>query len=1619
MNTLSFVEIYNKIIRRLTSIKWLQKWGIEKKLIDNYIRNKEFTDNLKLLLEDKDFSGERTLVLCKELLDELAKNEAPDNWLNYIYQYVLNKNFPETTSIELKDNLKGPCELYLRIFRVLCEAQKNSWDESWQSRYPMNFLSLEEENELEHPDEYRRFIKAFYDNYTYEMMKINGELTGYNTLDHVCGVHYLSLFLARQLKLLKLPVDLGRVSGAAAGHDIGKYGCKGAELKRVPHLHYYYTDQWFQKCGINYIRNIALNHSTWDLELENLSIESLLLIYSDFRVKNETVNGIAEMKLFSLEDSFYVILNKLENVDTKKSNRYKRVYAKLKDFENFLLDLGVDVEPKIKFNLIKKAKRNYTLLQGNDIVKNLKFLSIKHNINVMYQLRDEYSLESILEQARSETDWKNLREYIRIFQEYSTYLTQQQKLQTIKFLYENLTHTEDDIRRHCAELIGNLIAIYDEDYRKEIPENVKLPSPDANSLDLLKEYFNLMLCPGHKVIPSHRFNIGYSISIMVNSLFNSSKSSYVKYYRDAVIDYYSNESYKTTDCELFLLETAKYVPLEPYEDNLQLIFTYVFSRLKKRSSILRLQALETTLLIINKLPSNHEFIEKLKDHFALITSKSKIPAENLLLLKINTALDIAINVDAFKHYCQLTKKTVSDIYLSNLKTATDWIRKRNQIELLLDDAYHNHQSSRLHTTIHFCNLLKVSAVESVRNRAGSAVLELMPQLTLAERNEVAVELMRALEIEGNKFTEYIPRYAGQSILWLQPKELDEVIDDCILKIKTSNINLKSLILKTIGITLSNYECYSTRFEESETSYLSRLKKMLGILLNGLGNYESQVKQSAFSVIGKDIFGVSNLNLDRKEFIFKLIAKKVLTLITANDNEELLFLTRSASLNYFYRFISDFMFFHGDINIEVPSKIAFFPGTFDPFSLSHKQIAKYVESLGFEVYLAVDEFSWSKKTLPSLLRRNIVNMSISDELNIYIYPDIYPINIANVEDLKCLRESFPNSEVYIAVGSDVVANASSYTMVKSENSIHSFSHIVFERGKNKKFETSVKNIDGDVLVLTLSSRYSEISSTQIRSYIDDNRDISSLIDPMSQQYIYENGFYQREAQDKYTIKSLSLDIEIAEDFTEDTVDKITTLLPELSNSFKRTLKEISLKPSPRIVFLKNAINNQILGFSVCHWIRSSMLYDEFKNSSVSQYIRENSVGRIILIDGIYVKNVDKAKEYEELLLNETLSLCVSKDYEYAIYRNLLGSSYNSEAIYNSLTLHGFVKVPFCDETTPVYAVNMSTPCILNLDIQNIIKEPFRSDPRVKMVLGNSRRKLLEALTKLYPGELILSFDVNFVYQSMIRKICSENKVPTETSEPKKLGNAMCVPYGDILDRYVIPNTVTKALHTEKLFYPDMKKFKIAEFPHYLDLKTQVRMINSFRRPVILVDNLLHKGYRIKALDPILKNENVKIQKIIVGVLSGRGKDLMDMQNRNVDAVYFIPRLKIWFNENSLYPFIGGDAIWRGAYPERNLLPSINLILPYTYPSFIRNASKSAIYNLSKTCIENAIDILKVIEDEYHVIHEKNLNLHSLGQVFTIPRCADLGENVDYNLNLSASSYLKNDLELLMRLNNAFQ
>ena len=512
-----------------------------------------------------------------------------------------------------------------------------------------------------------------------------------------------------------------------------------------------------------------------------------------------------------------------------------------------------------------------------------------------------------------------------------------------------------------------------------------------------------------------------------------------------------------------------------------------------------------------------------------------------------------------------------------------------------------------------------------------------------------------------------------------------------------------------------------------------------------------------------------------------------------------------------------------------------------------------------------------------------------------------------------------------------------------------------------------------------------------------------------------GLYQSEPQYKTFIGEISLEVEIISEFSEQLVRKLASEFCRDVGLAVTAIKAIIEKPFGRILLLKDINKNKILGFSIFHWLKTGDIYHHFNSREVSSFIYENSAGKIALIDGIFYGNDLHIENIEKLLLTETIANCLEQEFEYCIFNcNIESKQFPFQL--DTLKYYGFEKLNISNKNNHIFYVNMNNPCSLYLDVRTLIKEPYLHNDKIRKVIYDSRKKLMLALTKLYPGQLLLPFDRRMLHEAVTRKICADNEVPLVHSPDVTLGKYMCVPFGRIMQNYTVPNTVTKALHTEKYFDPDMKHYKIGATPFYSNLEIQMKTIKSFDKPVILVDDLLSKGYRMMALDPIINKAKVNVHKILVGILTNKGKELMEIQGRQVDSAYYIPKLKAWFNESLLYPFIDGDAIWRGYLPKRNLLPSLNLILPYTYPSFIKEATRESIYNLSETCIQNSIDILKCIEEVYQERNARSLTLASMGSIFKIPRCPEHGKDMDYNINLSPSYYLENDLELLRRIKN---
>lgn len=1533
------------------------------------------------------FSGARlrcadVLALCRPELETLCPGEPSEGWLAYAYDYARRLLYPEKTDAE---PFAPGAVFLLSVLQVLfaAEAELLPHDPAWT----FDFLTDDELAGSPCAPSYQRFLRLWRREFVYELMRLGLEVTPYRTLEHIAGVHHLAVTAARALRKSGVAVDVALVSGAAAGHDLGKFGCRPGE--RVPYLHYFYTDQWFRRRRMTDIGHVAANHSVWDLEPDYLSVEALLLIYADFRVKQlHDAQGREITRISTLAQAFQVILDKLDDVDGEKQKRYTRVYARLEDFEQYMVSRGVDVTMS-GGDTPPLPEKHTALMTDDEALRALTLRCVGHNMELMHRLTDQRSFARLLEEARGETDWRRLRAYLAVMESYSLYLHIPQKVQTLTFLYELLMHREGDIRRQAAALLGEIIAGFHAGYAKERPADIR-PDPRAiTDVDQWRLYLDKILYPDHKLMPQHRRWIGYTLKFAVGSLLSHCPGREERFLAP-VFAYYRRPEDLDDYTAFQLLDTAAALPDTAYTASRARQMTDFAAALSLRKDLtIRMAAMLLLDRLARLYPEDGRALEA-------VTAVPDGDSGTLRYLKQDVLSQGAPLL--------LPEDVVSEIFLDNLKTATPWITKQGNLRLLTDFA-RSGKSPALHIATHLSNLIKVSDRVTVRHSAGNALLALAPRLTADQRNEVAVELCRGLELGQQEFTKYIPDYLGRFALWLPPAELDEVLDDLRVNLSSSDSRVTASVLDTVGVIYEAYDAYRSRFPETDDAYRRRRERLLGLLMRGLSGIDGATRQEALFVLGRRVFGSGELGRHEKRRAFMLTQRKLLSAQDEFPGEGLTFYYRAAMLGKLYRFITEERLFHKGFDFGAPRPVAFFPGTFDPFTLSHKGIVRAIRDQGFEVLLAIDEFSWSKKTQPYRLRRRIAAMAVADVFHVSIFPEDFPVNIANPENLHELRAAFPGRSVSIVVGSDVVLHASSYKKPVTPDSIHTFDHVVFRRTEPDAEPADYSCITGKVLELTLPPQLEEISSTRIREAVDANRDISNLIDPTVQEFIYRRGLYLREPQDKPVLRTEDLSFLPAS--------------PETAEKFLRTMLSVPTAAALRTqiesrgddVMVCRDTDGTILGAASYACLDSARLFARLGDPALSGLVRQNAGGRTLLISGLFVPRGERQSDLCQLLITEVLTLALSREFTYALYLPLEGavSGYGRQL----LTLQGFVPA---GDSTDALAVDMRCPIVLSRNVDTAVKAPFSSSPRVLAAIAAAHRRLQAALTKLQPGSLVLSLSAGVIYHRLLQRITGRNGVPAEPTTPRVLGPDICVPYGKILRGVAVPNTVTKTLRTDKVYEPDLSAYSIEAYPDYSPLPDQVRTIHAFARPVILVDDMLHDGKRIRRLAPLLAETNTPVDQVLVGYLTGMGRDLMEQLGYDVDAIYYLPNLRLRFVESTLYPFIGGDTVRRSEALPGGLQPAVNRILPYAAPEYTGMDDETA-WELSLCCLENARDILLALETEFRSLYARNLTLSRLGEAVILPLCPDKGGCMTYDLSRAASTYLEGDIELLKRMRPA--
>lgn len=197
----------------------------------------------------------------------------------------------------------------------------------------------------------------------------------------------------------------------------------------------------------------------------------------------------------------------------------------------------------------------------------------------------------------------------------------------------------------------------------------------------------------------------------------------------------------------------------------------------------------------------------------------------------------------------------------------------------------------------------------------------------------------------------------------------------------------------------------------------------------------------------------------------------------------------------------------NINSE-QKKIGIYSGSFNPVHLGHLKLAEYIveNDIVDEVWFVVSPCNPLKNQsdlLDEYLRLEMLIFAIQSQPK-FKASDVeftMPIPSYSIDTLHLLSSQYPDYQFYLIIGSD---NALVFDQWKNYNQLLTeFPILVYPR-KGYDFD-EVAEIYPQMQLL--STPYYNISSTQIREFIAQKKDVSQWLHPVVNQFIIDNNLYR--------------------------------------------------------------------------------------------------------------------------------------------------------------------------------------------------------------------------------------------------------------------------------------------------------------------------------------------------------------------------------------------------------------------------------------------------------------------------------------------------------------------------------
>ena len=190
------------------------------------------------------------------------------------------------------------------------------------------------------------------------------------------------------------------------------------------------------------------------------------------------------------------------------------------------------------------------------------------------------------------------------------------------------------------------------------------------------------------------------------------------------------------------------------------------------------------------------------------------------------------------------------------------------------------------------------------------------------------------------------------------------------------------------------------------------------------------------------------------------------------------------------------------------RIGIYSGSFNPIHVGHQKLAEYLieQQLVDEVWFVVSPCNPLKKQehlIDEYLRLDMVMMAIRQQACIKA-SDIeftMPVPSYSIDTLHTQSLLFPDFRFYLIIGSD---NALVFDQWKDYNQLlEEYPVLVYPR---HGYDMGLV-ADKYPQMQLLESPYFDISSTQIRHFIAQKKDVTQWLHPSVYQFIIENNLYQ--------------------------------------------------------------------------------------------------------------------------------------------------------------------------------------------------------------------------------------------------------------------------------------------------------------------------------------------------------------------------------------------------------------------------------------------------------------------------------------------------------------------------------